>query len=70
MVALATNRLSADGGPLPPDEEALVARLTRAAYDVALRHTPVQPFTDLQLALWREIREAFLANQYAAVERP
>jgi len=40
---------------LTPQNEALVARMTRAAYDVALHHTPDQPFTELELALWREL---------------
>jgi hypothetical protein len=38
------------------DAEWLVARLTQVAYDVALRHGPDRPFTELELALWREIR--------------
>jgi hypothetical protein len=42
--------------------DALVARLTRAAYDVALHHTPDQPFTELELALWRELRAVFEAE--------
>jgi hypothetical protein len=41
---------------LSPEEELLVARLTRAAYDVALRHAADQPFTELELSLWRELR--------------
>jgi hypothetical protein len=45
---------------LSPEEEALVARLTRAAYDVALRHAPDQPFTELELALWHELRSVIL----------
>jgi hypothetical protein len=47
---------------LTPKNEALVARLTRVAYDVALHHTPDQPFTELELALWRELRAAFQAE--------
>jgi hypothetical protein len=41
---------------LSPEEECLVARLTRAAYDVALKHAPDQPFTELELSLWHELR--------------
>lgn len=44
---------------LAPDAEAIVARLTRAAYEVALRHTPDRPFTELQLSLSRELRAVF-----------
>lgn len=44
---------------LPPQAEALLARLTRAAYDVALRHRPDRPFTELELSLWRELRAVF-----------
>jgi hypothetical protein len=44
----------------PSEVEALVARLTRVAYDVALRHTPDRPFTDLELSLWRALRSAVL----------
>ena len=42
--------------------EGLVARLSRAAYDVALRHDPRRPFTDLELALWRELRAVFWSH--------
>lgn len=42
--------------PLDPNVEALAARLTRAAYDVALRHGITGAFADLELALWREMR--------------
>jgi hypothetical protein len=42
------------------EAEALVARLARVAYDVALRHTPDRPFTDLELSLWRALRSAVL----------
>lgn len=47
---------------LAPDAEAIVARLTRAAYEVALRHTPDRPFTELELSLWRELRAVFRAE--------
>ena len=46
-------------GDLPPQAEALLARLTRAAYDVALRHRPDRPFTELELSLWHELRAVF-----------
>jgi hypothetical protein len=36
--------------------------MTRAAYDVALHHTPDQPFTELELALWRELRAVLQAE--------
>jgi hypothetical protein len=45
---------------LAPDAETLVARLTRAAYDVPLRHSPDRPFTELELALWHELRLVFV----------
>jgi hypothetical protein len=48
---------------LSPEEESLVARLTRAAYDVALRHGPDQPFTELELALWHELRAVIQAGE-------
>ena len=43
--------------PLDPEAEALAARLTRAAYEVALRHGITGPFADLELDLWKELRE-------------
>ena len=48
---------------LSPEEELLVARLTRAAYDVALRHAPDQPFTELELSLWRELRAVIQSEE-------
>ncbi|MDB5313950.1 MAG: hypothetical protein JWO38_8152 [Gemmataceae bacterium] len=42
---------------LAPEAEAFVAELARAAYEVALRHGITGPFADLELALWREVRE-------------
>lgn len=36
--------------------EVLIAKLTQAAYGVALHHDRHAPFTDLELALWRELR--------------
>jgi hypothetical protein len=48
---------------LSPEEESLIARLTRAAYDVALRHAADQPFTELELSLWRELRAVIQAEE-------
>jgi hypothetical protein len=46
------------GRPLDSAEaEAFAARLTRAAYEVALRHGISGPFAELELDLWRELRE-------------
>jgi hypothetical protein len=42
---------------LAPEAEAYAADLARAAYEVALRHGITGPFADLELTLWREIRE-------------
>jgi hypothetical protein len=53
---------------LTPTNEALVARLTRTAYDVALQHSPDRPFTELELALWRELRAVIQAAGGAAQE--
>jgi hypothetical protein len=36
--------------------EEMLARLTTAAYSVALRHGLKAPFIDVELALWRELR--------------
>lgn len=38
------------------DREAFLARLTTAAYQVALRHGTRGSFAALQLDLWRELR--------------
>ncbi|QEL15310.1 hypothetical protein [Limnoglobus roseus] len=46
--------------------EALVAKLAQAAYAVALGHGRHLPFTDLELALWRELR-AVLDRELAGV---
>lgn len=43
--------------PLTPAGEAFAADLARAAYEVALRHGIAGPFADLELALWRELRD-------------
>jgi hypothetical protein len=48
---------------LTPQDEALIARLTRAAYDVALRHAPNRPFTELELSLWRELRAVYQTEE-------
>jgi len=42
--------------------EGLLARLTTAAYSVALRHGLRSPFIDVELALWHELR-AVLADE-------
>lgn len=42
---------------LDRDSEALVARLTRAAYDEALRRGIAGSFVELELAIWRQLRE-------------
>jgi hypothetical protein len=46
--------------------EDLLARLTAAAYSVALRHGLKGPFIDVELALWRELR-ALLQEEAEAV---
>ena len=46
-----------DNEPLDSGSEALVAKLTSAAYEVALRHGIKGAFSDLELALWRQLRE-------------
>jgi hypothetical protein len=38
------------------DPERLLAELTAAAYQVALRHGLKGPFVDVELDLWRELR--------------
>ncbi|OWK47108.1 hypothetical protein [Fimbriiglobus ruber] len=43
--------------------EAHVARLTRAAYNVALRHGISGSFAELELAIWREMREIVLERE-------
>lgn len=44
------------GGEISPELEAYAARLTAAAYAVALRHGVRGSFADLELDLWRELR--------------
>jgi hypothetical protein len=46
--------------------EDLLARLTAAAYSVALRHGLKGPFIDVELALWRGLREV-LAEELSPV---
>jgi hypothetical protein len=53
----ANKKCEPDGRPIDPEVEAFAARLTRAAYEVALRHGITGPFTDLELDLWHELRE-------------
>lgn len=40
--------------------EAYLARLTTAAYEAALRHGIRGSFADLELSLWRALRDAVL----------
>ena len=47
--------------------EELLARLTTAAYSVALQHGLRAPFIDVELALWRELR-ALLCQELLAAE--
>ncbi len=42
---------------LDNDAEAFVARLSRAAYEEALKQGISGPFAELELAIWRQIRE-------------
>ena len=53
--------------PVAIETEALLARLTTAAYQVALRHGLKGSFLDLELELWRELR-ATLQSEGAASE--
>ena len=46
--------------------EELLARLTTAAYSVALRHGLRAPFLDVELALWRELRRVLADEPPAA----
>ena len=47
--------------------EELLAKLTQAAYDVALRHGVAGPFIDVELALWRELSDV-LTDQLTGAE--
>jgi hypothetical protein len=51
MVALIKER------ELDTEAEAFVARLSRAAYEEALRQGINGPFAELELAIWRQLRE-------------
>ena len=42
---------------LTTEAEAFVARLSRAAYEEALRQGIAGPFAELELAIWRQLRE-------------
>jgi hypothetical protein len=44
---------------LPRRKEKLLARLTRAAYEVTLRRRARDSFIDVQLQLWDALREVF-----------
>jgi hypothetical protein len=52
---------------LAPEAEAYAADLARAAYEVALRHGISGPFADLELSLWREMREIVHDRECSAV---
>jgi hypothetical protein len=54
---------------VPPPSEDVLARLTAAAYHVALRHGLRSPFIDVELDLWRELRHV-LATPPARVGSP
>jgi hypothetical protein len=54
---VAARRAPSPAPALTPAAEAFAADLARAAYDVALRHGITGPFAELELALWRELRE-------------
>jgi hypothetical protein len=56
MVASITQSDAGQTAFLSTDADELVARLTQAAYEVALRHRSDRPFTGLELALRRELR--------------
>ena len=45
----------------PSASEEVLARLTAAAYHVALRHGLRSPFIDVELELWRELRRELAA---------
>ena len=47
-----------DTGCAPERKEVLLARLTEAAYRVALAHGTRGAFVDLELDLWRSLRKA------------
>jgi hypothetical protein len=47
-----------DTGCAPECADVLLARLTDAAYRVALAHGTARPFVDLELDLWRSLRRA------------
>jgi hypothetical protein len=51
---------------IPVAGEELLARLTTTAYSVALRHGLNAPFIDVELTLWRELRQV-LAEELSAV---
>jgi hypothetical protein len=42
---------------LNTEAEAFVARLSRAAYEEALKRGINGPFADLELAIWQQVRE-------------
>jgi hypothetical protein len=52
-----------------PDEEDLLAELAAAAYGVALRHGIKGPFIDVELELWRELRDVLKRQEESACLR-
>jgi hypothetical protein len=57
MIAQLRNLTIIDEPGGESDQEALLSRLTDAAYRVALRHGIKGPFIDFQLELWQKLRE-------------
>ncbi len=50
--------------------EDLLARLTRAAYEVALRHGVEGPFLDVELEIWRALRGVLEHEQLPGTRKP
>ena len=50
---------------LEDEAEMLLAELTEAAYRVALRQGLKEPFVDVQMRLWRELRHVLLRRKEA-----
>jgi hypothetical protein len=50
--------------------EELLARLTATAYSVALRHGLKGPFIDVELALWRALRDVLSEEPSPVVALP
>ncbi len=62
MVAQVRNLTIIDEPTGESAQEALLSRLTDAAYRVALRHGIKGPFIDFQLELWQKLREVLSAR--------